>query len=82
MAAAPIVADPLVGTDGVFQANDFLDVASSTGGIRLGTAFYVADGEPPATIRFLGTDSAAAAPVGLIAATASFRLVKLADVGF
>jgi hypothetical protein len=82
MAAAPIVADPAVGTDGVFQANDFLSVAANTAGIRFSTAFYVDEATSPATIRLLATDSAGAAPAGLVAATASFRIVKLANIAF
>ncbi len=82
MVAAPIIADPAVGTDGVFQANDLLSVAANTAGIRLATAFYVDEATSPATIRFLATDSAAAAPAGLVAATASFRIVKLANLAF
>jgi hypothetical protein len=82
MAAAPIVADPAVGTDGVFQANDFLAVAANTAGIRFATALYVDESESPSTIRFLATNSAGAAPVGLVAATASFRIVKVANIAF
>lgn len=82
MVAAPIIADPAVGTDGVFSANDYLNLAASTSGIELSTVIYVDEAASPSTIRFLGTNSAAAAPVGLVAATASFRIVKLANVAF
>jgi peptidoglycan hydrolase-like protein with peptidoglycan-binding domain len=82
MAASPIIADPVVGTDGVFKANSLTGVAALVMGIELSTTFYVDTAVTPATLRFLATDPFVGAPSGLVAGDANFRLVKLANVPF
>jgi hypothetical protein len=85
MAAAPIVADPVVGTDGVIKAADMLMVASSTQVIDLGTVVNVSSAAVAAgtaTLRFLATNSGGAAPVGVVAASVNYRILKVANTAF
>jgi len=84
MAAAPIVADPVVGTDGVVKAADMLMVATSTQALDLGTTFLVTAAQAATgfTVRLLGTNSAGAAPVGIVAGSVNYRLLQLANTPF
>lgn len=80
--AAPIIADPVVGTDGAFKANSLAGVASLRMAIEFATEIYVDSTQLPARIRFLATDPFSGAPTGLAAGTASFRIVKTANFPF
>lgn len=82
MAASPIVANPVLGTDGVRASTDVLGVASFTGHIELTWVEYIdqADADLPTTVRFLATNSAGAAPVGLVAAFGSFSITQIAPL--
>ena len=84
MAAAPIVADPVVGTDGVIKAADMLMVADSTQVVDLATNFQVTAALAAAgfTLRFLATDSNGAAPAGIVVASVAYRLMKIANIVF
>ena len=84
MAAAPIVADPVVGVDGVLKAADIDSNANMTLAISLSTFFIVtsAQVDAGATIRFLATNSAAGAPAGIPVASASYRMAKIARTVF
>jgi len=84
MAAAPIVADPVFGTDGVIKAADMLMVATSTQAISFSTYIVVtaAQAAAGATLRFLATNSAGAAPVGIVAASVAYRVRKMFNVPF
>ncbi len=79
MLASPIVADPVVDTDGVFKANSVIGVAALTMGIELSTEFYVLSADTPATLRLLASDPFGGAPLGLVAGDCSFRVLKTAN---
>jgi hypothetical protein len=84
MATAPITADPVVGTDGVIKAADMLMVASSTQVVDLATTFQctAAQAATGMTLRFVASNSANAAPVGVVAASVAYRLQKLCNIPF
>ncbi len=84
MAAAPFVADPVIGTDGVIKATDNLGVVAMTQIVELSTVIYVSAVQAAAVVRvrFLCTDSEAGAPAGLVLAFCSFRVRQLAQVSF
>ncbi len=84
MAAAPIIADPLIGTDGVVKATDIDGVAVKTAHLELSTVVYVTGAQAAAglTVRFLATDSAAGAPAGLVVAFGGWRVHQIAQVSF
>lgn len=84
MAAAPIVADPVVGTDGVIKALDTLGVALGNWPIELGTKILVSGAQAQAgsTVRALATNSAGAAPVGLVGTEGQLRIRKLFSTPF
>lgn len=81
MAAAPIVADPVVGTDGVLVASTTVSPSATGVPITLQTTILVvpSDAAATTTVRALATDGSAGAPAGLVAARATFELVRLAD---
>ncbi len=84
MAAAPIVADPVLGVDGVIKATDNLGVVAMTQLIELSTVVYVTGAQAAAglTVRFLATDSEGGAPAGLVLAFSGARVQQLAQVSF
>jgi hypothetical protein len=84
MAGAAITADPVVGTNGVIAAADMDSNASMTLCCSLTTTFPVRAqlAATPATIRFLMTDSAGGAPVGVVAASVQYRMRRLFGVAF
>ena len=80
-AAAPIVADPVVGTNGVLVASTTVAPSATGIPITLSTMLLVAPSDAAATVtvRALATNGAAGAPAGLVAAAATFDLVRVAD---
>ncbi len=84
MVASPIVADPVIGTDGVIKATDNLGVAAFAHLIELSTVIYVTAAQAAAslTVHFLCTNSAGAAPAGLDLVFTAFRVQQLAQVSF
>ncbi len=84
MAAAPITTDPVVGTDGVIKAGDMLMVAVSTQVYSVATTIQVTAAQAAAglTIRYLASNSANAAPVGVVAASVAYRIMKIANIPF
>ncbi len=84
MGAGAIIADPLIGTDGVVKATDADGVAANTAHLELSTVVYVTGAQAAAglTVRFLATDSAAGAPAGLVAAFGGWRVHQIAQVSF
>lgn len=83
LAAAPIVADPAWATAGIVAALDPLTGAAAVtyGGV-LSTKITVPQSlvNSGAIVHFLATNSAGAAPVGLIAASMAYRATKIADL--
>ncbi len=84
MATAPITADPVVGTDGVIKAADMLMVASSIQAYSSATTILVSAVQAAAglTIRFIASNSANAAPVGVVVASVAYRIMKIANTPF
>ncbi len=76
--------DPALGVDGVIKATDVLGVAAFTGHIELSTTVYVTGAQAAAglTVRFLATNSAGAAPAGLVVAFGGWRISQIAQVSF
>ncbi len=82
-AVFPIDADPVIGVDGVIKASDVLGVAAFTGHIELSTTFYVTNAQAAAgfAVRFNATNSAGAAPAGLVVAFGQWRIFQVASLG-
>lgn len=81
--AAPITADPLVGVANVIWAVDLVGIAASSNPISHSVPVRVVQAEIAAgtsTLRIHATNSAGAAPVGIVAVGVQYRLEKIADL--
>ncbi len=81
--AGAIVADPAYATAGVIQADDPITsvaalvlIATSEGTFTVSAAQAAAG----RTVMFMATNSAGAAPVGMVAASMSYRITKIAEI--